>query len=77
MTDYNKELEANALEAAKAIAELRVNIAQKKQDYINAIRTQQFSNENDRQNQINYISERFDKILNGIQEKENNIKQFY
>ena len=77
LTDYNKELEANALEAAKAIAELRVNIAQKKQDYINAIRTQQFANENDRQNQINYISERFDKILNGIQEKENNIKQFY
>jgi len=77
LTDYNKELEANALEAAKAIAELRVNIAQKKQDYINAIRTQQFANENDRQNQINYISERFDKILNSINEKENNIKQFY
>lgn len=77
LSDYNKELEANALEAAKAIAELRVNIAQKKQDYINAIRTQQFANENDRQTQINYISEKFDKILNWIQEKENNIKQFY
>lgn len=70
-------MEANALEAAKAIAELRINIAQKKQDYINAIRTQQFANENDRLNQINYVSERFDKILNSINEKENNIKQFY
>ena len=77
LSDYNKELEANALEAAKAIAELRVNIAQKKQDYLNAIRTQQFANENDRQNQLNFASERFDKMLQYIDSQERQLSQFY
>ena len=77
LSDYNKELEANALEAAKAIAELRINIAQKKQDYLNAIRTQQFANENDRQTQLNYASERFDKMLQYLQNKESEVSQFY
>ena len=77
LSDYNKELEANALEAAKALAELRVNIAQKKQDYLNAIRTQQFANENDRQTQLNYASERFDKMLQYLENKNTELSQFY
>ena len=77
LTDYNKELEANALEAAKAIAELRLNIAQKANDALAAIRTQQFSNENDRMNQINFVNEWRTKMEDAINSKMSQVDQFY
>ena len=76
-TDYNKELEASALEAAKAVAELRLNIAQKANDALAAIRTQQFSNENDRMNQINFVNEWRAKMEDAINSKMSNVDQFY
>ena len=77
LTDYNKELEANALEAAKAVAELRLNIAQKANDALAAIRSQQFSNENDRMNQINFVNEWRTKMEDAINSKMSQVDQFY
>jgi hypothetical protein len=77
LADYNAELEANALQAAKAIAEIQVQIAQKKQDYLAVVRSQQWNNENDRLAQENLINERFNNILQYVQNLKQSADQFY
>ena len=77
LTDYNKELEASALEAAKAIAELRINIAQKANDTLASIRDKQFTNENNRLAQINFVNEWRTKMEDAIASKLSSIDQFY
>lgn len=56
LADYNKELEAAAAEAAQKLSEMRTQILDKKEQYIQAIRQTQYNNESDRQSQINYIN---------------------
>ena len=77
LADYNAELEANALQAAKAIAEIQVQIAQKKQDYLAVVRSQQWNNENDRLTQENLINERFNNILQYVENMKQSADQFY
>lgn len=77
LTDYNKELEASALEAAKAIAELKINLGQKRQDYINAIMSQRTLNASDKQSQINYINDWYTKYIDSIDSKMATADQFY
>jgi len=77
LTDYNKELEASALEAAKALAELKINLGQKRQDYINAIMNQRTLNASDKQSQINYINDWYTKYIDSIDAKMATADQFY
>lgn len=77
LADYNAELEANALQAAKAIADIQVQIAQKKQDYLAVVRSQQWNNENDRLAQENLINERFNSMLQYIDGIKSQADQFY
>lgn len=77
LADYTKELRDAAAQADKAIAELRLSIAQKKQEAIADIRKNQMLTENDRLAQENYVSEKYDKMLQYATNKWAESKQFY
>lgn len=77
IAEYTKELRDAAAQADKAIAELRVSIAQKKQEAIADIRKNQMLTENDRIAQENYISEKYDKFMQFATNKWTEGKQFY
>ena len=65
--DYNKELEHTILEAEKAIDEMKMQIVQKRQDALAAVRNNMMLNQNDKLAQSNYISEKYDKLIQHIQ----------
>lgn len=63
IADYNKELADAAAEAAQKLSQMRAEIVDKKEQYIQAIRQTQYNNENDRQAQLNYANNVFNTML--------------
>ena len=77
LADYNRELEQGAREAAQAIAQLRIDIAQKANDALASIRDKQFTNENNRLAQINFVNEWRAKMEDSINARISQYDQTY
>lgn len=77
LADYNRELEQGAREAAQAIAQLRIDIAQKANDALASIRDKQFANESNRLAQINFVNEWRAKMEDSINARVSQYDQTY
>lgn len=77
LAEYRAELQANAHAADEKAAELRQKLVDKKQELLANVRSQQWTNENERLEQENYITQRIDQMLQYVDKSRAEAQQFY